>query len=125
MYQLRDLLNKEEKYNLYDEYFKLIKKSAYSGYAEALYDLAQQYEDTHHLYDINPKYNPKKCIFWYKKACKKNHAEACNNLAHFYELGIGCKKNIKRALSLYKKSSDLGYNIGTKNYKLLIKQLKD
>jgi len=33
-------------------------------------------------------------------------------------------RNIKKALELYKKAAELGDNLGKKNYKLLLKQIK-
>src|SRR4051812_40036469 len=87
MYKFPNRLNDTEKKKLYAQYFSLIKKSAYLGYPEALFDIGQQYEDFGYLGMPNPMYNPKKCVFWYTKACDKNHAEACNNLANFYEKG--------------------------------------
>jgi len=115
--------NNKEKL-LYGKYLLLIRKAAYLGNADAQYELALTYEDMNYLYFENPYFNPKKCIYWYTKACNQNHADACNNLASFYERGMGCKQNIKQAVILYKKSSDLGHELGKKNYKLILKQIK-
>ena len=71
----------------------------------------------------NPMYNPSKSVYWYKKACSQNQPEACNNLGNLYEKGEGCEQNLEEALLLYKKSSDLGYDLGKKNYKLMLKQM--
>lgn len=125
MYEYPSKLNNEEKIALYQEYFKLIKKAAYLGYVEALYDMGQQYENINFLSVNNPKYSPKKCIYWYTKACYKNHPDACNNLASFYEEGNGCKKNLKLALDLYKKSAELGSINGKRNYKSILKDFAD
>lgn len=115
--------SKLEKKELYEKYFRLIRKSAYSGYVDGLYDFAQQYENMSFLGVENPLYNPKKCVFWYTKACDKGHAEACNNLATFYEKGEGCKQNLSFALALYKRSADLGSPNGKKNYKIMVRDL--
>ena len=112
-----------EKKELYEKYFQLIRKSAYSGHVEGLYDFAQQYENMSFLGIENPLYNPGKCVFWYTKACDRGHAEACNNLATFYEMGKGCKLNLNFALDLYKRSADLGSPNGKKNYKIMIRDL--
>ncbi len=113
----------EKKAELYRKYLHLLRKAAYLGHPDAQNDLAQTYEDMNYLYFENPFYNPKKCIYWYTKASLQNHAVACNNLAPFYERGIGVKQNIKKALQLYKKSAELGYDYGKKNYKLMVRQI--
>lgn len=116
-------LSEEQKKELYSIYFKFFKKAAYQGHVEALYDMGQQYEDIGYLGLPNPNYNPKLSIYWYTKACKHEHAEACNNLSGYYENGIGCKINLQHALELLKKSADLGSTYGKRNYKLMLKQL--
>jgi TPR repeat protein len=117
------VLSEGEKNEFYEKYFALIKKSAYLGYPEGQYDFAQQFENMSFLGIKNPKYDPKKCVFWYSKACKNDHAEACNNLANFYEKGEGCEKNLNFALELYKRSADLGSPNGKKNYKMMVRDL--
>ncbi|MFN0290102.1 tetratricopeptide repeat protein [Pedobacter helvus] len=108
---------------VYREYLFLLRKAAYSGHLEAQYDLAQQYETMSFLAINNPMSNPKKRIYWYTKACERNHPEACNNLASLYELGEGCDKNLDLALALYKKSAELGSPNGKENYKIMIKDM--
>jgi TPR repeat protein len=123
MYEYPSELTSAEKEKLYEEYFLLIKKSAYYGNIEAQYDLAQQYESMSFLGLSNPRYNPRRCIFWYSKACELGHAEACNNLAAFYEMGEGCERDLEIALDLYKKSANLGSLNGKKNLKIMQKDL--
>lgn len=118
------LQKKNKKKLIYKEYLYFLRKAAYSGNAEAQYDLAQQYETMNYLSIENPMYNPKKCIYWYTKSCMQDHAAACNNLASFFETGDGGEKDLNKALMLYKKSGDLGYGIGAKNYKIMKKQMK-
>lgn len=124
MYKYPNYIEEKEREEMYAQYFNLLKKAAYFGIPEAQYDYGQQYESMNYLNIQNPKYNPKKCIYWYTKACMQNHAEACNNLASFYETGEGCEKDLKKALDLYKKSADLGYSIGRKNYKIMLRQMQ-
>ncbi|OQP42715.1 hypothetical protein A4H97_11135 [Niastella yeongjuensis] len=124
MYELSGQIKEEEKEIIYNEYFTLIKKAAHLGHPDAQYDLAQQYETMNYLSVENPKYNPAKCIFWYTRACAQNHAAAFNNLAAFYESGIGCEKDLEKALMLYKKSADLGDSLGKENYKIMEQQLR-
>jgi TPR repeat protein len=112
-----------EQHILYTQYFELIKKAAYQGHVEALYDMGQQYEDIGYLGIPNPMYNAKKCVYWYTKACEEGHAEACNNLASYYEKGEGCEQNFNIALNLYKRAAELGSPNGKKNHKIMIKDM--
>lgn len=133
--QAQDILNKLYKKDymvndkilskdtLYKIYLSFLRKSAYLGFPEAQYDLGQTYED-YNFWGENPNYSFKKCIYWYKKACKQGVPAAYNNLAGFYENGDGVIKDIQKALELYKKAYELGDINGKKNYKLLLKQLK-
>ncbi len=105
----------------YKEYLDIIKRGAYNGIAEAQYQYGQQFEHMSWLYIQNPKYNPRKTFYWYSKACNKNHPAACNNLAYHYETGLGCKKNITKALKLYKKAAELGDYSGKKNYSIMLR----
>lgn len=123
MYEYPNHLTESEKKKLYKEYVNLLRKSAYLGNAKAQYDLGQQYETMNFLHIHNPNHNPKKCVYWYTKACMQDHAEACNNLATFFESGIGCRQNLNKALALYKKSAMLGSTLGKKNYKIMQNQL--
>lgn len=115
----------EVKRNKYNEYLRSLRILAYRGYSEAQYDLAQHYEDMSIWGAPNPYENISKRFYWYSKAAANNHAGAFNNLADMYERGIGCKKNIKKALEYYKKSGELGDDLGKKNYKILLKQSRN
>lgn len=117
------LLSEKDKRDAYRKYFKLIKASAYAGYYLGQYEYGQQFENMNYLEFNNPFYDPKKCVYWYSKACENGHAEACNNLANFYEKGEGCERNFTIALSLYEKSAKLGSANGKKNHKEMIKDL--
>lgn len=47
-----------------------------------------------------------------QKACNLNDSSACSRLADYYKHGYkGLKKNCSKALSLYKKSCELGNQI--------------
>jgi TPR repeat protein len=124
MYALSGRIKDEQRRNIYNEYFNLLKRAAYVGHADAQFDLGQQYETMNYLSIENPKYNPKKCIYWYTKAAEQSHAAACNNLATFYESGQGCEKDLEKALALYKKSAELGDALGKKNYKIMKRQMQ-
>lgn len=122
LYSQSKQLNFNEKTNLYNQYKSLIKKAAYLGNSDAQYDYAQLFESISYFDLNNPNYYPKKCIYWYTKACNQGHPAACNNLASFYENGEGIDKNLKKAFFLYKKSSDLGYSLGVENYNIMREQ---
>ncbi|HEY2580232.1 MAG TPA: tetratricopeptide repeat protein [Mucilaginibacter sp.] len=123
MYDTALGLTSEENRTLYAQYFELIKKAAYLGHMEGLYDMGSQFEDIGYLGIPNPMYNPEKCVYWYTKACQKGHAEACNNLSNFYALGKGCKQDFDLALELLKRSAELGSVLGKKNYKMKLQDI--
>ncbi|MEO8712529.1 MAG: tetratricopeptide repeat protein [Parafilimonas sp.] len=124
MYAYPNDMSEHNRVSLYKQYMYFLKRSAYLGNVEAQYDLGQQYETMNYLSIQSSMYNPKKCVYWYTKACLQNHAAACNNLASFYESGEGCKKNLQKAMLLYKKSGELGYTLGKKNYLIMRKQIQ-
>jgi TPR repeat protein len=109
--------------SLHEKYIELIRSAAYKGNIEAQYELGLNYEDTNYFIP-NPMYNQKRRFYWYNKAAAANHPEACNNLAALFEKGEGVKKDLDKALILYKKSYKLGCSYAKDNYKLLEKQIK-
>lgn len=119
LYKYPNDLSDSDRKELYFQYYHLIKKSAYLGHLDAMYELGQQYENTSFL-NVN---NPKKCFYWYSKACAGSHPEAYNNLAFLYETGAGCEINFHTALSLYERASKLESISGKKNYKLMLKNM--
>lgn len=119
IYEYPNTLSDFDRKELYSQYFSLIKRSAYLGNLDAMYELGQQYENTSYLNNNNPK----KSFYWYSKACAGGHSEACNNLAFLYETGRGCAIDLDKALSLYQKSSQLGSISGKKNYKVMLKDM--
>ena len=124
LYAQSKLLSIDEKKILYSEYMKLLKISAYKGFPDAQYGLAQHYDNIGFWGVPNPYYNVYKKFYWYSKAVSNDHAAAHNSLADMYERGEGCTKDIRKALKLYKKSAELGDVYGKKNYFLFKKQLK-
>ncbi|OAN13769.1 hypothetical protein A3K86_14505 [Photobacterium jeanii] len=58
-----------------------------------------------------------KAAEWYQKAADKGDAFALNNLAIFYQNGVGVTRDYAKAIDLYKKAIDVGsktafYNLG-------------
>jgi len=65
-----------DKRNLYEQFFKLIKKAAYLKNKDAMYEYALQFENVSFLGVDNPLFNPKRRNFWYHKAIESGHPEA-------------------------------------------------
>lgn len=117
-------LTSEEKHNVYRNYFELIRRSAYSGNPEGQFRYAQTFDSMSFLGINNPLFNVKKCVYWYSKASVAGFAEASNNLADFYERGVGVEKDLNISYILYKKAAELGSSIGKKNFKLFERDIK-
>lgn len=113
----------EEKKELFYKYLNLLKRAAYLGHKDAMYDYAQQFDDMGILGLENPLFNPKRRNFWYHKAIESGHSEAYNNLASIYSIGEGVEKDYDKALEFYKRSAELGSPLGKRNYKLMLKQM--
>ena len=105
------------------KYITLVRKAAYKGNIDAQFELGLNYEDQNYFVP-NPMYNKKNRFYWYSKAAKSDHPEACNNLASLYEKGEGTKKDLKKALLLYKKAFELGCSYAKGNYIILLSQLE-
>jgi len=122
IHTIYETLNESKKRKLYTEYIFHLRKAAYAGHGRAQWELGQEHEDIN-CFGPNPNYDPKRCLYWYTKACNNNIAEACNNLASLYGTGTACKVNNRKALSLYKKAADLGDDLAKNNYRQLKKEL--
>lgn len=128
---LRQILQMERnrplqcKKQLYDIYFSLIKKSAYAGLPEAEFDYAQQFDTMTFIAVDNPFYNPKKCIYQYTKSAEGGYAEAYNNLADFYERGVGVRKDIRKSYELYRKGAELGSDNAKESLKIFNRDIKN
>ncbi|WP_262706482.1 tetratricopeptide repeat protein [Hymenobacter metallilatus] len=68
------------------------------------------------FFGLNMNYNKRRAMYWYKKACEGNMADACNNLATCY-YSEGKKEE---AISLYKKAVNLGSVLAKKNLRGLL-----
>lgn len=76
---------------LHNKYISFVRKAAYKGNIEAQFELGLNYEDQSYFVP-NPMFKKKRRFYWYAKAGKAGHPEACNNLASLYEKGEGTKK---------------------------------
>lgn len=117
-------LSSKKRSEMYWEYFKLLKRCAYSGNPEGQYDYAQQFDSISLLGVNNPLYNVNKCIYWYSKSANSGFPEAYNNLASFYEEALGVKEDLLKSYDLYKKAAELGSYLGKKNLKLFERRIK-
>ncbi len=113
----------KRKQRVYARYLLLLRKAAYMGNSNAMYELALEYEDGNFLSSDNPNYSTKKMFYWQSKACANNHGDACSGLAIMYENGIECEKDLHQALALNEKSAALGSDLGKKNLKTMKKQM--
>ncbi len=113
-----------QKNTLYNKAISLLRKAAYLGNPLAQFEYALSFYETNTCLAFNnPNYEPKKLVYWYTKASEGGNGEACNNLGYLYETGTGCKKSLSKALALYKRSAELGCDLGKKSYKLMLKQM--
>lgn len=48
-------------------------------------------------------------LSWYEKSSAQGHALATNNLAYFYDLGLGVKQDRRKGFELYSRAADLGW----------------
>ncbi|KAI9028546.1 hypothetical protein DFJ74DRAFT_493618 [Hyaloraphidium curvatum] len=92
--------DRQEKDVLLDEGFRWLKKLATSAYPEAQYFLGTQYAQ-------DGEYD-KGFALWLQ-ASKHNHPGACYEAGRCYELGLGTKKDSRRAQQFYLKSASAGY----------------
>jgi TPR repeat protein len=122
LYDNSKKLSLDEQKEYYSQFMKGIRKLAYNNFAKAQYDLAQHYEDISFWGIKNPYFNMKRRFYWYAKAAENNHAEACNHLGSLYELGEGCEIDLEKSFSFFKKSADLGDDLGKQNLELFKKQ---
>lgn len=125
IYEYPSTISFDEKKKLYEKYFSLIKKSAYAGLSEAQFDYAQQFDTMTFIAVNNPFYNPKKCIYWYTKSAEGGYAEAYNNLADFYERGVGVDRDLRKSYELYKKGAELGSDNAKESLRIFNKDIKN
>ena len=69
-----------------------------------------------HVYGDGTKKDVKQGLFHISNACSNNNALACNLEAFFYKDGLSVKKDKNKALELFKKSCNLEFTQGCKNY---------
>lgn len=104
---------KKNKFDLYKDYFDIVKKAAYMGDSEAQFILGSIYDQDDYGLELLEKkyskeYRKKKALYWYNKACSNSNAMACHNLGGIYGMGIGVEKDANKELKFYKIAFKLG-----------------
>lgn len=79
---------------------KWYRMAADAGNADAQNSLGSMLQD-------GKKYGD--ALFWYEKATLQGHAQATNNAAYLYDLGLGVPQDRNRGLELYSRAADLGW----------------
>ena len=83
--------------------FNLLLSGSQLKDSKSMYLLGQLH-DEYGLYEINQKESNK----WYEAACQLNNIAACNALAYNLSLGLGAKKDTKKAVKLFNQTQTLG-----------------
>ena len=83
--------------------FKQLQLNAASGDPEAQFQLGRAYDC-----GDGTKRNPKKAFTWYSKAANQHHTEALEHLAEFYQNGIGCEEDNRKAIQCLKEAAEKG-----------------
>ena len=76
-----------------------LQRKAEAGDKEAQFRLGAAYE---------AQKNYQEARTWYERAAAQGHAQATNNLAYLYDLGVGTKQDRQRGFDLYRRAADLG-----------------
>ena len=92
-----------------EAYRKWMKKAADQGYAEAQCEYAQEFL----MHSARSLEEAKEALYWTKLAAQQDYPKAVWNLSILYEGGFGVKKDLKEAMRLKKRASDLGYSVAT------------
>lgn len=99
------------KKNKTEEAIKVFKIGAERKHPQMLTELAMIYTEPE-----DPLYtNIPLGIELYKKAAKLGEKNAWNNLGYHFQNGIGCEKDIDKAINAYQKAGELGNGLGWTN----------
>lgn len=93
---------------------------------ESLYDLGFIFEFGLVENDISiVEIDYKQSFHWYEQAMKKGNIDATLRIADFMSEGIGCKKNIEKAIVLYSICIDKELSIAANNLATIYRDMKD
>lgn len=82
------------------EYAKLFDRAYDEDNADAQFELAKRLYDSHKEYEL--------AAFWFGSAARHKHPDATYRLAECYQNGIGVRKNINRAVDVYRDAAKYG-----------------
>ena len=82
------------------EAMKWYRSAAEAGYADAQNSVGSVLQEQGKHAEAFP---------WFEKAAAQENARALNNLAYFYEAGLGVAPDRSKAFELYSRSADLGW----------------
>ena len=85
-------------------------KKAEAGDAGAQVDVGYAYQKGEGI-----SKEPKKAVFWFRKAADQGHKIGQHNLGYCYANGIGVEKDYIQAIYWYKKSAEQGYAVAECN----------
>ena len=114
LYELADFLRTRyaADKNKREEWIALLEKSAGLGYAEAAYDLGDEY-NRNFVYVKNASFesipaDQKEALKWYKKAADMGYTPAFVQVGIMYIYGEGVEANANTGMSWLKKGADTG-----------------
>lgn len=102
------------------ETIRLFVAAAESGNGSAAFQLSELYCG----YAAEVCKRPDDAKKWLLKSVSLKHAIGANSLGVFYERGYGGEKNLDKAAACFKLSSELGEELGTRNYSRILKNTK-
>ncbi|MGA6121012.1 SEL1-like repeat protein [Sphingobacterium anhuiense] len=102
-----DLLKK----NKIEEAIEVLKIGVQRKHPQMMTELAMIYTDTEDQVHANLALG----LALYEKAAKLGEKNAWNNLGYHYQNGLGCKKDIDKAVNAYTKAGELGNGLGWAN----------
>ncbi|KAI8977514.1 hypothetical protein BDF20DRAFT_875305 [Mycotypha africana] len=101
----------------------LLERAFEKGYTMAAVQIGSIYMQEEKLAggkNMKDGADPKPLSFsWYKKAADVGNPMACHKLGFFYENGIGCEKDIEKAVASYEKGFEQGYPDSAHNLGLI------
>jgi TPR repeat protein len=108
-------------------YLSMIRERADSGDAEALWWLAECYEDGFHDASgaLLVEANPRKAVSLYRRGAALGHVDCMLSLANHLSQGIGTRKNLREALQWEARAARLGSPIAALNAGTSCKHLGD
>ena len=100
--------------------WQALLKNATKGNADSQFEVGNVYSEgyVNSKQEAVVKRNSRLACAWYEKAAKQGNVNGISSLAYHLDSGIGCEKDIERAICLYKVAIEKGsgiaaFNLGT------------